>query len=443
MDYWQKRNLLTQQALSNKSVKQTERQLAKYYSQAMKKVIDDFESTYEKLLNTIEDGRKPAPADLYKLDKYWKMQGQLRHELELLGNRQMTALSNNFTSLYLQVYEGLEVEGSSMFVEIDREAAEQLINQVWCADGKNWSSRIWTNTDKLQQTLNDQLLDCVINGKKTTELKKLLQERFEVSYSAADSLVRTEIAHIQTQAARDRYINSGVKEVEVWADKDERRCEVCGKLHQKRFPIGSKMPVPAHPRCRCTIIPVIEKNTQLQKNTGALDMVVDEFVPCLKDAKTGEIFPTVVEHIDTKALKGYNKTNGWHVNWQQLAREGYDVQAVKLKGNNDVEGLIALKLDTNAQAVYIGFLESAPHNSAHNPNKRYVGVGGHLFAIAAEEAMNKSNGNMYAFAAKEELREYYCNELFAEYIGILHPHHVVWDAYGCNELLKVYNYERQ
>lgn len=258
MDYWQKRNLLAQQALSEKSLKQTQRQLAKYYKKAMEFVINDFEATYEKLLNTIEDGREPTPADLYKLDKYWKMQGTLRNELELLGNKQIRILSNNFTSLYLQVYEGLQIEGSSLFTEIDRKAAEQIINQIWCADGKSWSSRIWTNTEKLQQTLNDQLLECVITGRKTTELKHLLQERFNVSYTAADSLARTEIAHIQTQAARDRYVDAGITEVEVWADKDERRCEICGKLHQKRYPVGGAMPVPAHPRCRCTIIPVVE-----------------------------------------------------------------------------------------------------------------------------------------------------------------------------------------
>lgn len=263
MKYWQKRNLLAQQALSEKTLKQTEKQLSKYYLKATETVINEFEATYEKLLNTLEEGRAATPADLYKLDKYWQMQGKLRAELELLGNKQITALSNNFISLYLQVYEGLTIEGSSMFAEIDRKAAEQIINQIWCADGKSWSSRIWTNTDKLQQTLNDSLLDCVITGKKTTELKNILQERFEVSYSAADSLARTEIAHIQTQAAKDRYKNAGIQMVEVWADKDERRCEVCGKLHEKRYPIGSTMPVPAHPRCRCTIIPVVEENNQL------------------------------------------------------------------------------------------------------------------------------------------------------------------------------------
>lgn len=104
------------------------------------------------------------------------------------------------------------------------------------------------------------------------------------------------MAHIQTQAAQQRYIDYGITEVEVLADEDERRCEVCGKLHGKRFKITETMPVPAHPRCRCCIVPVI--NSKIEE--GSLDIIVDEFVPCLKDAKTGEILPTMVEHIDTK-----------------------------------------------------------------------------------------------------------------------------------------------
>lgn len=263
MEYWQERNLETQLALSEKSIKQTEKQLAKYYKKAADTVMNDFSTTYEKLLDTIASGKEPTPADLYKLDKYWQMQGKLKTELEQLGNKQITALSNSFTSLYKQVYENLAIQGGSMFAEIDRKAAEQLINQIWCADGKSWSSRVWTNTDKLQQTLNDNLLECVITGRKPTELKHMLQERFDVSYRAADSIVRTEVAHIQTQAARDRYANSGITEVEVWADYDERRCDICGELHETRHPIGGAMPVPAHTNCRCMIIPVVEPNNQL------------------------------------------------------------------------------------------------------------------------------------------------------------------------------------
>lgn len=223
----------------------------------MTSVISEFEATYDKLLTMKKDGKQPTPADLYKLAKYYEMQSQVAAELTKLGNNQAALLSKQFIDEYMSVYESLAIPGDDAFKTIDRQAAEQAINQIWCADGKSWSQRIWTNTDDLKQTLNDELIKCVISGKKTSELTKLLQERFGVSYNRAATVVRTETAHIQTQAAQQRYTDYGITEVEVFADEDERRCEVCGKLHQKKFPIGGTMPVPAHPNCRCCILPVI------------------------------------------------------------------------------------------------------------------------------------------------------------------------------------------
>jgi SPP1 gp7 family putative phage head morphogenesis protein len=149
---------------------------------------------------------------------------------------------------------------------IDKEAANQMINSIWCADGKTWSDRVWTNTSKLQQALNDNIIDCVLTGKKSGYLKQELVKEFDVSFSRADSIVRTELAHIQTEAAKQRYKDSGIKEVEVIADWDERRCPICADLHHTIHPIGGKMPVPAHPRCRCCIVPVVEsyENEQLK-----------------------------------------------------------------------------------------------------------------------------------------------------------------------------------
>lgn len=224
----------------------------------MEKVITDFEKTYDKLLNDVNKGREPTPADLYKLDTYWQLQGQLKNELTRLGDKQAALLSKKFTEQYLTIYNNLAIPSQSAFSTLSTENARQMINQIWCADGKSWSSRIWKNTEMLMDELNNGLIDCVVAGRKTTELKNILQERFNVSYNRADSLVRTEISHIQNQAARQRYQDSGVKEMEVYADKDERRCHVCGKLHGKRYPIGAAIPIPAHPRCRCSILPVID-----------------------------------------------------------------------------------------------------------------------------------------------------------------------------------------
>ncbi len=258
MKYWQDRRADELNRVSNKTIKQTEKQLAKYYTDLMRQTIADFEAVYNKILAQTAEGKEITPADLYRLDTYWQAQAQLRQELNKFGEKQITLLSKQFELNYFDVYFSIGLPGEKTFNTVDKSLVQQMINSIWCADGKSWSQRIWKNTELLAETLNEELVHCVATGKKPTELKKLLQNRFDVSYNQADMLVRTEIAHIQTEAAKKRYEDAGVLEVEIWATEDERRCEVCGKLHRTRHPIAGALPIPAHPNCRCNIIPVLD-----------------------------------------------------------------------------------------------------------------------------------------------------------------------------------------
>ena len=258
MNYWQERNQRTQARLTSKNIKETEAQLRKYYGIATERTVKEFLATYDKLMKTVvRDNHTPTPADLYRLEAYWKLQAELKQELQKLGAKQISKLSTVFINHWMEVYDSLPIDTGN-FIKANKETAIQMINHIWCADGKTWSDRVWQNTDKLQQALNDGLIECVLAGRDEKYLKQQLVNQFGVSYSRADSVVRTELAHIQTQASAKRYEDAGLKQFEVWADEDERRCDICGALHEKRFYIGEQIPIPAHPRCRCCIIPVIE-----------------------------------------------------------------------------------------------------------------------------------------------------------------------------------------
>lgn len=253
-----------QSEISDKHIDEINAQMKKYYANAMKRTIADFEATYDKILATKKKGEKVTPADLYNLDKYWKMQGQLKQELELLGEKEITLLSEKFEEQYRDIYKSttLRSKSSGNFAEISDASVKEMINSCWCADGKTWSDRVWDNTEKLAETLNEELVHCVVTGKKTTELKNLLQERFNVSYRQAETLVRTEIAQLQISASRNRYESYGLKEYEILGrDEHDIGC-VCKKMNGKKFKlsemkIGINAP-PFHPRCRCDIIPVVD-----------------------------------------------------------------------------------------------------------------------------------------------------------------------------------------
>ena len=263
--YWLDRIQKNQEKISDKTVKQIQKQLQKYYIRASKRVIEDFEATYYKLLATIEDGKEPTPADLYKLEKYWELQGQIKKELQDLGDKEIKLLSAAFETNFFEVYYSLDLPNVKAFKTLDKKAAAQLINEIWCADGKNWSQRIWDNTERLAETLNEELIHIVATGKKPTQLKNKLQERFGVSYSRANTLVRTEVAHIQTQAAKQRYQDYGLEKYEILGNEDDscgNHSIDCHKMHGKVFYYNEMVPgknaPPFHPNCKCAIIPVVE-----------------------------------------------------------------------------------------------------------------------------------------------------------------------------------------
>lgn len=256
--YWKDRHQASQNLIASRSRREIDKQIRKYYQKLSKQIIDGYESLYNEILLKQAAGEAISPATLYKLDKYWSMQQQVRVKCRSVGAKLNDLFGGVFEKVYKASYDAIHLDGIALFSTIDDGAINQVINSIWAADGKTWSERIWNNMTLLQTSLEEGLLECVVTGKKTSQLKKVLQDRFNVSYTRADTLVRTEMAHIQTEAAKQRYRDYGLDQVEIWADPDERTCEVCGKLHKKKYPVGANVPIPAHPRCRCCIIPVVE-----------------------------------------------------------------------------------------------------------------------------------------------------------------------------------------
>ncbi len=181
----------------------------------------------------------------------------MKKELEKLGNRQISILSSAFKTDFIDVYNSLALPTTPTFGTVDKEVIDQVLNKIWVADGKHWSQRVWDNTERLAQTLNEELIHCLATGRKDSELKNILMERFNVSYHRAETLVRTETAHIQTESARQRYKDYGIQYVEVLVDPDDRTCDKCKALIGKKWRIDETPPLPLHPNERCCLVPVV------------------------------------------------------------------------------------------------------------------------------------------------------------------------------------------
>lgn len=174
-----------------------------------------------------------------------------------------------------------------------------------------------------------------------------------------------------------------------------------------------------------------------------INVWIDEMTPCLKDAVTGEYIPTEVIRIVRKSfLNKFNRSNGWYTDWSDLLDE-CEVYALVIKGTVDIQGMIAVMPDRDANALYLSWAVAAPHNNRQLTDQvKYLGVGGHLFAIAADQSFEKGfDGFMYGFAANEKLLKHYQERFSADFIGILHPYHFVISTECARKIQEEYDYE--
>ncbi len=175
-----------------------------------------------------------------------------------------------------------------------------------------------------------------------------------------------------------------------------------------------------------------------------ITFTIDALTPCLKETTTGEIYETEVIRLKRKSfLAKFNKRTGWYVNWSKFG-DDVEVYALVLKGTVDVQGLLAITCDDLAKAVHIEWACTAPwNNKIQDGTQRYQGVGGHLFAIAAELSFKYGyEGYIFGEASSEKVFDYYVEEFQAMQISTSYePYRFMIDGENTQKLMEVYNYE--
>ena len=93
--------------------------------------------------------------------------------------------------------------------------------------------------------------------------------------------------------------------------------------------------------------------------------------------------------------------------------------------------------------MYVAWMVAALFNNPQIVDqKRYLGVGGHLFAIAATKSEEYGyDCEMMGFAANSQLEEHYVNSFGAIRIHMLHPYQILIPAESGHQIKEVYTYE--
>jgi len=126
-------------------------------------------------------------------------------------------------------------------------------------NGLSFSDRIWKNKETMIDTLRGTVTNMFIQQKPIDQATETMIEKFNVSRSAAERIIRTEGARVTEEATLQAYGEAKVEYYIFDSVLDERTSDICEELAGQRFRLdeaqaGVNYP-PMHPNCRSTTVP--------------------------------------------------------------------------------------------------------------------------------------------------------------------------------------------
>lgn len=444
-----------------------------------------------------------SPAYAHRIGRLNDLDSKISDMCSRLANAEIGVdtehLGDIIQSAYMQtvfdVTKGADYRAA--FDLIPESRVKAILSTNW--SGQMFSERVWDNTNALADGLKHDMLVGIMAGKSEQHMADDIMSRCGVGAFEARRLVRTETTCVANMAELYGYKELDIDEYEFSACLDSRTSDLCRELDGKVFKrnsaqAGVNLP-PMHPFCRSTTLPVLpseedldkelaelgdeigtdvdidewERNLQQgedgkwryvagsagkpmrfagdgvdkSKGNGIINIEFDEFVPCLKDAETGEIFQTEVRELTKSEYSRFKEADGWNIDWSDIP-DGEQVLGVYLKNDTEPQGLIAIRKDKGG--VYLSYASTAPINNKllNNGKQKFIGVGGHLFAAAIEESVKAGNETrcIYGYAANQEVLNHYIENFGAVHLPITHEYQFIIDGEAAEQILSKYNFER-
>lgn len=286
-EYWKRRAEANMDGVQ-RGAEQRLARLGRAYHQAARELEGEVRrilGTYAKRFDlTPEEAaaalREPADEESraygYRVSRAEALEKAIRERLNGLGARleRETAAQREWTAS--KSYQSARKMMRDMTGGVVSQAVPDLQGLLRAMDtawsGRNYSARIWRNTDHLAQMLEDEIEAAFLSGKSVRRMANVIMDRFGVGYRAAECLMRTETSYVQNQTAAKSYEDAGCTDYEILTASDRRTCSRCAAQNGKRYPFTAMQPgenaPPFHPNCRCTILPVVGEEERLAKKAG-------------------------------------------------------------------------------------------------------------------------------------------------------------------------------
>ena len=221
-----------------------------------KKAYKEINSAIDSLQLQMSAGQPVGRTQLWNYSKYLQLRDLIDKEITSTGSAQISLLDDVCKKVFEfttdTVLDKLKPKDKA-FTFLNQPNINTVLNQRW--SGSSYSERVWSNTSNLAARVKESITNMIVKGSSTEDIKKALMKEFNVGYSYADRLIRTEASYTYNKASIEGYKQAGVAEVEFLAESD--CCEDCAEHSGKRFNVGEEPQLPIHPNCRCCYIPVV------------------------------------------------------------------------------------------------------------------------------------------------------------------------------------------
>ena len=212
--------------------------------------MDDFVAKYPQYA-----GLMPVRESIYKLDRLQGLQYSVfMTEAEIAGytNDQIEAYLRRLSQQGLNY--GMETLGfGKNFYSINDDIVRQFVDVPWC-NGENFSTRIWNDTNRLAQYLNQDIAQGFARGDSYDKLVRNLRQRFRnVNRKNAYRLVFTEGTYVMAESSMQPFIQDFDK-YHTSPVLDGKTCSICRGIRHETFLMSERQPganfPPLHPNCR-------------------------------------------------------------------------------------------------------------------------------------------------------------------------------------------------
>lgn len=308
------------------------------------KRLENIQSQLDKLMNEVYKVEKDVSTDCY--------------------------INSAFNAYYRNVYnlqKGMKV--AYQFDMLDPELIDSMLKSRW--SGKNYSNRIWDNTNALAESLKDEMLMGVLTNKTEKEMADTIMNKFAVGAYQARRLIQTESAAMTAFADQQAFKDAGIEKEMFIAVHDSRTSQIC-QHHDRsiveiaKAKVGVNVP-PLHPNCRSHMIPYIEGVTDAMKkrqrnpvtNKDEVEDVSENYDQWLKRQQEEHGVDTVNSFMEkTKNASSDRKQYNKYID--VLGKENMPTSLSKFQDMkyNDVEKFNDLKLHFKDSKLQKGITES-------------------------------------------------------------------------------------